>query len=236
MPLRVANWNVYHGTITATGSTPQGRMSAFATYCAGLNVDIIGFQEVPAALMSAAAMNAIVGISGYTWMTYNSEYPPRPPNPAPASSTSDGYAVFYRAARATPVGGALLGMIDPANFRPGTAQCRPPVGCLFQNAAGTQTCQFSTWHNEAGSLAPLTMVGLHNTFINAAGQQIVTGDFNVPAQIALKNPFFPGWNAVTDNLDAILSKSSVQDVALAAPAPFKSDVHFAMVADVGVTW
>ncbi|SEH28502.1 endonuclease/exonuclease/phosphatase family protein [Magnetospirillum fulvum] len=225
MPLRIANWNVYNGTLA--GMTPDARMTAFAAYCATVNVDVIGFQEVPTGALAIAA-------PGWTTLSMNSEYPPTPANPAPASATTVGYVVLYNAARVVPT--TALDFLMPTNFVPlrGAAQSRPPVACSIRNVANTANCRFSVWHNEAGARATLSMAGLHNTYIGTATTDVIVGDFNVPAQTALRNPFFPGWNAVTDNLDAILSNVGVQDVAI--PAPFKSDVHFAMIAEIDLGW
>lgn len=238
MALRVASWNVYHGAIN--GVTPQARMTNFAAYCWGLaqRVDIISFQEVPIAMM--ANLPNVVNGTGYNYLRAAGEYPAYPPGLPPATNMlGDGYAVLYNPARITPVGiaaGGALPFIAPANFRipGGLSQGRPPVGCDFQRTGNAAAVfHFADWHNETGAWADPAVVGLHNSYVPLGGNSVIAGDFNVQAA-ALGAPRFPGWNAIYNNVDFILTNRAVAAVEPALIGNYVSDAHYAIMADVTI--
>ncbi len=228
MALRVANWNVFHGTINNV--TPQTRMTNFAAYCWALapQADIIAFQEVPAAAITNMA--AVVNGTGYQFLTIGSEYPPSPP--PPASTTSDGYAVLYNPARVAPTG--ALAFFQRQNFQVGVSQGRPPVVTTFNRTGNpAASVRFADWHNETGVWAQSGITGLHNSFIQLGGYSVIAGDFNVQAS-ALQNPVFPNWDSVYNSVDFILSNRTTTAVAPPNIGTFLSDVHYAIIADVNV--
>jgi len=229
MPLTIATWNVFRGDIA--GKSPLDRMVSFAVYSktsdAGSPVDVICYQEVPRTVVTNRAGIAALAATGYAVLAIPQEYPGRAGNPPPFSQSGLGYIVLYNPARMQPdPAWDQLRFLQPANFMVGIAQGRPPVAVMFQSVANpARKVMVSNWHNEVlPALGNPGITGLHNTFINAPGPVVIAGDFNVPPS-ALAKPVLPGWTAVYNSVDYILTEGSqIQDMKT---TPFRSDVHTA---------
>lgn len=226
MPLTIGTWNVFHGSVPGNpaGTGPLDRMRSFAAYAStfagGGMVDVLCFQEVPQAVINSATSMAQLTATGYAALSLAQEYPT---GVAPANNSTDGYVVLYNPARLRPdPADAQLAFANSAAFMQGAAQGRPPVEIKLTSQANGAAVTIVNWHNEAGAPAVGAIVGLHNTYIGRSGNVVIAGDFNVGA-VALKNPAFPGWNAVYNGLDFILTNTdAIQDMGAAA---FVSDVH-----------